>query len=460
MDSTTARMVDFAMQLATRPLSPELALACKRSLIDAFGCMLGAFGSPQAHMARKLADGYRNTTPAASVWGCRWSTSLEMAAFANGTMVRLLDLSDTYTSKGGGHPSDTISALVAAAEAAHASGPQLMRSVALAYEVYCGCADAVDLNRLGWDQPTYGAGAAALGAGLLLGLEGEQLAHAFAIATASSLALMQTRYGALSSWKNSAGANASRNGVFAAQLARAGFTGPDAVLEGKFGLFKVVSPFDWRLPASAAETLRIGSVNFKNFPCCYHGQASVWAALQVRESGLRPAQIRDVMVEVHPKAIALMADAADKWAPTTPETADHSLPFVVATALAYGQLDGNSFRQERLTDPVLLDMMRTIRVQPAADLANRFPKSMGARLTVIDSVGSSHAAYVPSAPGHADNPMNQSTLDNKFLKLADGVCSREAAHAFLSEMWNLEQVKDFRATVAILSDSEALAKAS
>ncbi len=453
MDTTTARMVDFALSLAKQDLQPETLTACKRSLIDSFACMLGAFHMPQAVKAREVARQHRGASPGASVWGCRWSTSLEMAAFANGTMVRLLDLSDTYRTKGGGHPSDTLSAVIAAADAQGASGTALMRGMAMAYEVYCGCADAINLNHIGWDPPTYGAGAAALGAGLVMGLDREQLGHAFGIATASSMALMQTRYGALSEWKNSAGANASRNAVFAASLARAGFSGPDAVLEGKAGLYDVTGKWDWRLPAADGEPLRVQGVYLKNFPSCYHGQASIWAAMQLRKQ-VDVGAIRKLEIQVYPMAISIMADDPSKWAPKTPETADHSLPYVVASALIDGGVDATTYRHERLEDPEILRLMRLTTVVSAPDLSERFPVSMGSRLVATLADGSTQTAYIHSAMGHADNPMDRPTLDPKFMQLARGVCSESAAHSFLEQMWDLEHVADIRVPLALLASEK------
>lgn len=132
-------------------------------------------------------------------------------------------------------------------------GAAVLGAIVAAHEICCGCCDSVDLNRAGWDQPVYGLVASAIGAGLIRGLNREQLGHAVAIAPAPGAALMQMRRGNLSAWKNAAGAQTAKAGVFAAALARAGFTGPEAIFEGQHGLFDAVDRCEWQLPATSAK---------------------------------------------------------------------------------------------------------------------------------------------------------------------------------------------------------------
>ncbi len=89
------------------------------------------------------------------MWGSDLRTTPETAAFANGVMLRFLDISDTYLGKGGGHPSDVISAVLAVGESIGADGPSVINAVTLAYDVYCSLNDAVEIGSKGWDQTLY-----------------------------------------------------------------------------------------------------------------------------------------------------------------------------------------------------------------------------------------------------------------------------------------------------------------
>ena len=165
--------------------------------------------------------------------GTERRTTTELAAFANAAAFRYLDFNDTYVGRFAVHPSDNIAACLAVAEAERASARELITAIVIAYEVNCRLVDALDISTRGWDPPVFGLPAVALAAGRLMKLSPEQLAHAVGIAINDHIPMAQTRVGALSDWKGLAAAEAGRNAVFAARLARAGLTGPAPVFEGQ-----------------------------------------------------------------------------------------------------------------------------------------------------------------------------------------------------------------------------------
>lgn len=135
-DATTQRLVAYATRAHYETLPPAIVHETKRRMIDAVAAALGAYGEPLSAMARNFAGRTRGDD-AATLWGSGTVTTPEAAAFANGVMVRLLDVSDTYLGRSRGHPSDMISGLVAVAEACGAHGRSLVSAVVLAYDVYC-----------------------------------------------------------------------------------------------------------------------------------------------------------------------------------------------------------------------------------------------------------------------------------------------------------------------------------
>src|SRR5690606_5444654 len=107
-----SRIADFAAGLRFEHLDASVAHDCKRRLIDALGCGVAAFDAPPSRIARGLAA--RVALPGgASVLGTTHRTLPELAAFANGVMIRYLDGNDTFPG-GGGHPSDVMAAVLAA----------------------------------------------------------------------------------------------------------------------------------------------------------------------------------------------------------------------------------------------------------------------------------------------------------------------------------------------------------
>jgi 2-methylcitrate dehydratase len=225
----------------------------------------------------KLAAGV-SATPGATVFCSGIKTSHELAVFANGVMIRYLDFNDGYiTPKGGGHPSDTLAALISSAEIAGRSGRDLIAATALSYEVFCKVADVLDTRGLGLDQSTMLGLASVVGASRLMGLTPAQMVHAIGITVGGNTAINQGRVGTLSNWKDFASAEASRKAIFSAQLAQAGMTGPSRVFEGPLGFFNVISRKTFDLP-KLDEPFGVVSAFTKRFPLGQYSQTVAEAA--------------------------------------------------------------------------------------------------------------------------------------------------------------------------------------
>src|SRR5918996_2855564 len=248
MATLVEQLSTYAATLQYENLPPEAVRQAKRLIVDSVGCALGGYWSEPARIARDVAATVRSSEPV-TVIGSGERTSVDLATFANGVMIRFLDFNDGYTSTGeSGHPSDSIAAALSAAELRRRSGKELITATVLAYEVFCRVCDAVDLKPLGFDHVTVGGMASTAAAARLLGLDEREIAQALNLGIAANVALYQTRIGHVSMWKGCAYANASRNAVFAAMLAARGMTGPSPVFEGEGGYFKAITRKAFELP--------------------------------------------------------------------------------------------------------------------------------------------------------------------------------------------------------------------
>src|SRR5262249_53204490 len=176
-----------------------------------------------------------------------------------------------------------------------------------------------------WAQGVYVAIGTACGAGKLLGLDRAALAHAIAIAITASVPLRATRIGELSMWKGCATAAAVRMGVFAAELAAEGMTGPDQPFEGKEGLWHNLGAEAPKWPAfgGEAEPVRITATSFKAYPSVIHTQGPIGLVLELRQQ-VPIGDIDTVRVATYGEAVQRTATEPEKWNPETRETADHS----------------------------------------------------------------------------------------------------------------------------------------
>ena len=221
--------------------SDDVIRIAKRSILDTFGCAFGGYSAAPSRIAINLAKDV-SSKHAATVLFTGTKTSPDLAVFANGVMIRTPDFNDAFVSltHGAGHPSDTLAALLAAAELGGRSGRDLVAATVVAYEMFARMADVFDYLGNGIDHSTITGIAAVIGAGRLMGLTVDQMVHAIGITVGGNTATRQGRADTLSNWKAYAAADACRKAIFAVQLAKSGMTGPGSVFEGRYGFFKVM----------------------------------------------------------------------------------------------------------------------------------------------------------------------------------------------------------------------------
>ncbi|RPI47173.1 MAG: MmgE/PrpD family protein, partial [Betaproteobacteria bacterium] len=360
-------------------------------------------------------------------------------------MIRFMDFNDGYTSNGeSGHPSDSLAAALSVADLMHRDGRALITAAVLAYDVFCHICDQADLKPLGFDHVTVGGMASTAAAARLLGLTGERLAHAFNLGIAPNIALYQTRIGNVSMWKGCAYANASRNAVFAALLAKRGMTGPSPVFEGVGGYFKAVTRKPFALPPFGGRggEFKIMQCLMKRFPLGQYSQTVAEAAIEARAKIASIDEIAEVHVETLATAIRLMAGDPQKWEPQTRETADHSMPYTVAVALMHGDVGEEHFEDSCIRDPALRALTRRVKVTEWDEANRRMPEAMLCRLTVTTRSGARHETRVEYHRGHWKNPMTDTEVEAKFRKLARHVLPPARIDPLLARLWQLETVAD------------------
>jgi 2-methylcitrate dehydratase len=459
------RLANYAFQLRFEDLPAPVVHEVKRRFIDSFATAVGAMDADAYAMAKRCALRVQGNPGASLLGGGR--SSPEWATFVNGLLIRYLDYNDTYLSLEPAHPSDNLAAVLAAGEIAGASGQDLIVAAALAYEIQCRLCDAASLRKHGWDHVTYGAISSAVAACKLLGLEAVKTTHAIGLAGVANTTLRQTRAGELSMWKGCAFANAARNGVFAALLAAEGMTGPAPIFEGKLGFMKLLTgPFD--LPPLGGEPFRAGSVSdrpestthsdfmisktyIKFWPAEYHSQSAIDAALQLRPQVGDARKVASIDIHTFDAAVDIIANDPEKWRPSTRETADHSLPYCTAVALADGDVTMAQFDPKRFTDPALLDLVAKIKVHRDAALTARYPNGIPNRLTVTLTDGRQLVKEVEFPRGHAHNPMTDAEVEKKFRLLVEPRYGKERAGRILSACWGLEKLKKVEDIIALFA---------
>ena len=437
MDATIERIAAYARDFRFASLPGAAVHETKRRIIDTLGCALGGYDDAPCRIARAMAARVKCATGGARILGTAHRTLPELATFANGVMARYLDGNDTLPG-GGGHPSDIIAPMLAVAESTRADGKALVNAIALAYEIYFALFRGASMRERGLDHVFYTAVASAVGAGKLLGLDTRKLGQAVSLAVTPNLPLHATRRGDLSMWKGVASGNAARNGVFAALLAAEGMTGPDKAIEGSHGLRELLGKFELGELAPPGGELSITRSNLKFFLSEYHSQSPITAALQLSRE-VKADEIESITIHTYWFAWHEIGSEPEKWHPTTRESADHSLPYIISAVLIDGAFSDAVFSDERIRDPKVHALADKVSVKEDPEFTRRFSAEIPCRLEVRTRAGGVKSAVVDYPRGHYRNPMTDEEVETKFRALAARVLPSAQVKSALERLWKIDQ---------------------
>ena len=449
-DRILNHLCDYALQLSYRDLSQQVTQRTKYIVMDTVGCALGGAESPPAKIARAAAAEITSVT-SSTVLVSGQQTSPDLAAFANGVMIRYLDFNDTYAGSPTCHPSDLLAPVLAVVDATNGNGQDVILATVLGYEVFCGLIDA-GANERGriWDQSTYGVIAAAVVAAKLFGHSKEQMANAISLAVASHISLEQIRRGQISHWKGCALANASRNAVFCAMLAGKGMTGPEEVFEGKAGFFAStgirfeITPF-----ADSADGYRILKARLKAFPAGYFSQSAIEAILTLRSQVANLDDIKEIRLQTFPAGYEVMGSGEANWQPETRESADHSLPFVMAVALMEGGVEVRHYDQMYYKRPEVRALMQKIKVRIGEEPVAAWPE---VPLNIVDvelKSGKVLSTRVAFHLGHFKRLMTDEQQEQKFRPLAAPLLPKTQIDDLLACLRRLDEVEQIGELISL-----------
>ena len=447
MDKVEAQITDYVYGLSFKDLPPQVIQVTKARLLDSFATALAAYHSPPGEAVRKFVLG-ATAERGSTILGTSHKAPVYDAAFYLGTLIRALDWNDTYLNKEPAHPSDNIPACLNVAEAEGRSGQDLILAIVIAYELHCRLCDAAGIRKKGWDHVTYGSVSSVAGAAKLMGFSKDQIRDALGIAVTTGNYLRQTRIGTISKWKAAAFAQACQNAIRCALYVKNGMDGPSDIFEGQHGLINQITLGEFELArcfgGEEGEPFKIEETYIKYFPAEYHAQSAIWAALEIRkEMGAENIlNIEKIQVETSFHSYEIIGKEPAKWHPTTKETADHSLPYIVAVALMDGELTLKQFDADHLADSQLQDLVQKVTVAEKKDYTDLYGKSFPNTVRVALEGGPVYEKEVLDPKGHPNNPLTAGELEAKFRAAAEPLLKKEQQDRVLETLEALEQLQD------------------
>jgi 2-methylcitrate dehydratase PrpD len=436
---------------------PEAVVrAARRAILDTLGVTLAGSVEPTAARVRAMIA-HRHGPGEATVIGTPLSTSVADAALANGTASHALDYDDVQQSLSG-HPSVPI--LAAAwplAERGRASGAALVTAFTAGVEIEAKIGRALNPAHyeIGWHATaTLGIFGAAGAAAKLLGLPGERIVHALAIA-ASMASGIKANFG--TDCKPLHVGHAARCGLEAALLAQADFTGNPRALEHSDG-FGATHSGSGR-PAWDLATAGLGAphevvdpgIGVKRFPACASTHQALDATLALaQQHAIDPAAVASVECGVSYLAPhQLIYDQAE-----TGLQGKFSMPYCVSVALLDRTVGLAQFAEERVRRADVKALMPRVRmfVHPEQTTRESLPSRFTEVAIRLDD-GRRLVRRVSLAKGQPRDPLTDAELTTKFHDCAARVLSRERAESVLRAVQTLETLPDVGGLARMLSGS-------
>ena len=421
--ATTAPKVDPAQTLAAHICNtglndiPARSLAAtRRDVLDTFGAMLGGSGAPGI---KELASLTRR-------WGGLEESSLVVlggktpahhAALVNSAMGHALDFDDTFDQGGHVHPGTSVLAasLAIGESLGGVTGGQLMLAVTLGLDVSCRLGLAAHDDR-GWHRTaSFGIFGATAAAGKLLGLDHEQMVHAFGIAYSQAAGNRQCIVdGALT--KRFQAGQAAHGAVFAAFLAREGFTGAVNVFAGRYGFFPMYQPdgYDLSVIDKGLGIEFLGDqLSLKPYPCGRPFHTYIDAAIKLHHKlDLGNRLIESVVVRTDPAIDAFQYNiSSGVTRPQQQVEAQFSVPYLIGSALALGRVGIDQITS--FDDPSVLAAASLVKAERRHDT----PKGWG-EIEVVCAGGESASVELEPPSGSPDNPLSTDQLKEKFRDCA------------------------------------------
>ena len=452
-ETITAKMSRWAAGVTYQQLSKEAVYQAKRFLLDSIGCALGGYQQHDVKIALEVLDEIAGRGPA-TVIGTGKRIDAVSASLANALMIRCMDYNDIYWKQDPSHPSDIFPAALACCERARSDGRELIVGLVLGHEFEMRFCEAAfpGIRERGWHHATLTAFVSPFVAGRALHLGWEQIQHAVGISASRHATLGAVTAGKLTMMKNTVDPMATQSGVLAALMAEKGYTGPEHVVDGKEGLTHCFGP-SWKLNLltdGLGESWRITHCGMKAFPTEALTHTPISAVLDiVKSNDLKPEQVEKVQIRSLARAADILSDPS-KYDPQSKETADHSLPYVIAAALAERQVTPAHFEMKKIMDPVIRAQLKKVEVVADPEIEKVFPalQRVIVNLTTVD--GRTFTKQLDYPKGDPRNPLTDAEVEEKFAALAEGVLSDGAQKKLKNAIWNLEKTGSVSKLMALM----------
>lgn len=441
----TGRLASYMVASRDRDLPPGVLLDAKHRILDSVAAVVSGSALPPGLVATRFIR-TQGGTAEASVLASDFRTTAINAALANG-MLAHADESDDFEPTTKAHPgSSVVPAAIAMAEKDRRSGMEMIRAVALGYDVGVRFLLALGPDHVRGTHRGAEPYAAAMGAmaaaASLARLDVTRMRHAISYGAQQVSGLwswVQDKDHVEKSFDFSG--MGARNGVTAAVFVQAGLTGVHDVLGGTHNLLQALStqPRPEEMVAGLGERFIVSETCIKTFTVGFPNQSPLDALLKLRrEHGLNPAQVERVVVHLPEDAIGIVGRS---------QMPDVNCPYLIATALVEGAVTfDHSHSHEHMSDPRIRAVMERVTVIGDPKL-NDPAAPRGGIVDVVLADGRTVSHHTRFPPGSKENPLDTKAVNDKARDLMGPVLGSERTEAAIRRLNELDREDDVAALV-------------
>lgn len=431
--NTTDVFVNTLYEMASGQIPDEVYFEARKCILDLLGSMLGGTkwlkerGNRYLDLMSERGD--------STVVNFKRKASLQNAVLINGMCAHVFDMDDGHRFSTVHLAATVIPAVLSVSERFELSMRDMLRGVTIGYEaaIRLGrCLQPSHRDRGFHASGTIGTLGAAMAVASAMGFSREEMKSALGAATSSAAGNNGISLDSSTLKPYNIG-RAGHDGVTAALVAKAGFTGPYDPLHGTFGwLSEMAETYDLSgLDLANDANFNILGAYHKPYAACRHAHAPIDGALGIM-SEYRPAlaDIEKIVVRMYRQGVG----GHDFTDIPTVVSGKMSIPFCVALALKTGGAGMRSFCDEAIHDPDILRLTKAAEVRADEALTRLVPQKRAANVEVILRDGTSYRKQVDYAKGEPELPMSIEDFKVKFFDLAQYGGKTEADAKRITDM--------------------------
>ncbi len=447
--SITRELAERILALQYEDLPEEAIYWAKQAVIDTIGVTFAGSCEPTARIPTRIPGMAGQTGPCLVLGGHQRTTALD-AAMLNGVASHALDYDDVSPTMGG-HPSVMlVIPIIALGEMFDTHGREAITAYVAGYEAATKVARAVNFVHYekGWHPTaTLGIFGTTAVAARLMGLDVDQTARALAISV-SLASGVKANFGTMT--KPLHVGQSTRNGLFAAFLAKDDFTANPDAFEHKQGFFEVFNGagnydpakmFDtWANPLDVIEP----GLGIKQFPCCGSTHMAITMMLNLKDKhGLTPEQVRRVEIYTHPQRLP----HTDRPTVSSALEAKFSVQYCVTRALMHGKVLLDHFEGDAWANPQAQALLKVMQTGPHSTMTD---KPWCAEVIVETHDGRRLSEQTEYLMGRGrPNPMSEAEMWVKFEDCVSRVLPAEQIAQLFAELGRFESLDSIRQLTAL-----------